>query len=55
MLSEDDKRRTWLLWHYNHISDDILPALRKAGVSEAQIAQMLVENPRAIFEASTAR
>jgi phosphotriesterase-related protein len=55
MLSEDHKRRTWLLWHYNHISDDILPALRKAGVSEAQIAQMLVENPRAIFEASTAR
>jgi phosphotriesterase-related protein len=26
MLSEDDKRRTWLLWHYNHISDDILPS-----------------------------
>src|SRR4029453_12314497 len=34
MLSEDAKRRTRPLWHYNHISDDILPALRKAGVSE---------------------
>ncbi|MBI1959817.1 MAG: hypothetical protein HYS36_11415, partial [Candidatus Rokubacteria bacterium] len=33
-------------------SDDILPALRKAGVSEDQIEQMLVRNPRAIFEAS---
>jgi phosphotriesterase-related protein len=55
MLSEDDKRRTRPLWHYNHISDDILPALRKAGVSEAQIQQMLVENPRAIFEATGAR
>jgi phosphotriesterase-related protein len=51
MVSEDDKRRTRPLWHYNHIPDDILPALRKAGVSEDQIEQMLVENPRAIFEA----
>jgi phosphotriesterase-related protein len=51
MLSEDAKRRTRPLWHYNHISDDILPALRKAGVSEDQIEQMLVRNPRAIFEA----
>ncbi len=51
MVSEDDKRRTRPLWHYNHISDDILPALRKAGVKEDQIEQMLVENPGAIFEA----
>jgi phosphotriesterase-related protein len=51
MLSEDDKRRTRPLWHYNHISDDILPTLRKAGVTEDQIEQMLVRNPRAIFEA----
>jgi phosphotriesterase-related protein len=51
MLSEENKRRTRPQWHYNHISDDILPALRKAGVSEEQIDQMLVRNPRAIFEA----
>jgi phosphotriesterase-related protein len=51
MLTEDDKKKTRPLWHYTHISDDILPALRKAGVSEAQIDQMLVANPRAIFEA----
>jgi phosphotriesterase-related protein len=51
MLSEDDKQRTRPLWHYNHIPDDILPALRKAGVSEDRIDQMLVRNPRAIFEA----
>jgi phosphotriesterase-related protein len=51
MLSEDAKRRTRPLWHYTHISDDILPALRKAGVTDDQIEQMLVENPRAIFEA----
>src|SRR5206468_1003334 len=46
MLSEDDKRRTRPLWHYNHIPDDILPALRKAGVTADQIEQMLVRNPR---------
>jgi phosphotriesterase-related protein len=50
MLSEDDKRRTRPLWHYNHIPDDILPALRKAGVTEEQLEQMLVRNPRVIFE-----
>jgi phosphotriesterase-related protein len=51
MLSEESKRRTRPQWHYNHISDDILPALRQAGVSEEQIDQMLVRNPRAIFQA----
>jgi phosphotriesterase-related protein len=50
MLSEEAKRRTRPHWHYNHIPDDILPALRKAGVKEDQIEQMLVGNPRAIFE-----
>ena len=37
-------------WHFTHISDDVLPALRARGVNEAQIEQMLVENPRRIFE-----
>ena len=55
MLSEDAKRRTRPQWNYNHISDDILPALRKAGVKEDQIDQMLVRNPRAIFEATPRR
>jgi phosphotriesterase-related protein len=50
MLSEDAKRRTRPRWNYNHIPDDILPALRKAGVSDDQLDQMLVRNPRAIFE-----
>ncbi len=51
MLSEEAKKRTRPHWHYTHISDDILPALRKAGVTDDQIDQMLVRNPRAIFEA----
>jgi phosphotriesterase-related protein len=52
MVTEDEKRRTRPLWHYNHISDDILPALRRAGVKEDQIEQMLVRNPQSIFAAS---
>jgi predicted metal-dependent phosphotriesterase family hydrolase len=38
-------------WPPTVASDDILPALRKAGVTDDQIDQMLVRNPRAIFEA----
>ena len=37
-----------------YISDDILPALRKAGVTDDQLDRMLVRNPRAIFEAREA-
>jgi phosphotriesterase-related protein len=51
MQSEEDKHRTRPHWHCNHISDDILPALRAAGVQEEHIEPMLVHNPRAIFEA----
>ena len=50
MLSEEAKKRIRPHWHYNHISDDILPALRAAGVKDDQLEQMLVHNPRAIFE-----
>jgi phosphotriesterase-related protein len=37
-------------WHFNHIPDDILPALRERGVTEEQITTMTVDNPRRIFE-----
>jgi phosphotriesterase-related protein len=37
-------------WSHFHILDDVLPALRQAGVSEEQIRTMTVENPRRIFE-----
>jgi phosphotriesterase-related protein len=36
-------------WHFHHISDDVLPALREQGVSEKQIHTMMVENPRRYF------
>ncbi len=33
-------------WHYLHISEDVLPALREAGVSDADIDTMLVDAPQ---------
>ena len=36
-------------WHYEHISDDVLPALLAAGVTQAQIDTMMVENPVRYF------
>jgi phosphotriesterase-related protein len=37
-------------WNYLHISKDVLPMLRDEGVTDEQIHQMLVENPRRYFE-----
>jgi phosphotriesterase-related protein len=39
-------------WHYGHLFDDVLPALRERGVTEDQIETMLVANPRRYFSAS---
>jgi phosphotriesterase-related protein len=36
-------------WHYRHIHNDVLPALRQRGVTDEQITTMLVDNPRDIF------
>lgn len=37
-------------WHFNHISDEVIPALLSAGVTQEQIQTMTVDNPRRIFE-----
>lgn len=36
-------------WHFTHIHDDVLPALRERGVTDEQITTMLVDNPRTYF------
>jgi phosphotriesterase-related protein len=36
-------------WHHTHLHDEVLPALRAAGVTEAQLTTMLVDNPRRYF------
>jgi phosphotriesterase-related protein len=37
-------------WNFRHVPCDVVPALRKNGVSEEQIRAMTVDNPRRIFE-----
>jgi phosphotriesterase-related protein len=37
-------------WHFNHIPDNVIPALLQAGVSDDQIKTMTIDNPRRIFE-----
>jgi phosphotriesterase-related protein len=40
-------------WHYLHIHNDVIPALRQRGVTDEQIDTMLIGNPRRIFEAAS--
>jgi phosphotriesterase-related protein len=37
-------------WNYLHIHNDVIPALKKSGVTDQQLHTMLVDNPRKIFE-----
>ena len=37
-------------WHFLHIHNDVIPALKMQGVTHDQIETMLVHNPRKIFE-----
>lgn len=51
----DERRRlSYPDWNFTHLSDRVLPVLRKRGVSDVQMHQMLVDNPRRIFEAQGA-
>ena len=37
-------------WHYLHIHNDVIPALKQRGVTQEQLDTMLITNPRKIFE-----
>ena len=50
-----DYHRAMPQHHYLHIHDDVIPALREAGVSEAELDMMFVANPRAHFEGPAER
>jgi phosphotriesterase-related protein len=39
-------------WRFGHISEDVVPALLAAGVTQTQIDTMLIDTPRAIFAAT---
>jgi phosphotriesterase-related protein len=36
-------------WHYLHIHNDVIPALKDRGVTDEQLTTMLVDNPRTIL------
>ncbi|TLS36909.1 phosphotriesterase family protein [Pseudalkalibacillus caeni] len=36
-------------WHPGHLFENILPKLKQAGVTDAEITQMMEENPRKLF------
>ncbi|MBV8462073.1 MAG: phosphotriesterase [Acidimicrobiales bacterium] len=40
----------WKDWRWTHIPDDVLPAMRDAGISDEDVRTMMVENPRRILE-----
>jgi phosphotriesterase-related protein len=41
-------------WHYLHIHNDVIPALKDRAVTDEQLTAMLVDNPRKIFESQGA-
>jgi phosphotriesterase-related protein len=50
-LPEDMVSAVMPNWHYLHIHNDVIPALKERGVTDEQLTTMLVDNPRRIFEA----
>ena len=49
-LPERDLPAVLPRWHFLHIHNDVIPALKQQGVTDQQIETMLVHNPRRIFE-----
>lgn len=39
-------------WHYTHLHDHVLPALLQAGVTQAHLDTVLVDNPRRYFSSA---
>ena len=48
-MPRETRRETMPNWHYLHIVNDVLPALRARGVTEGQVEAMLTGNPRRFF------
>ena len=40
----------WKDWRWTHIPQDVLPEMRRAGISEEDITTMMVDNPRRILQ-----
>jgi phosphotriesterase-related protein len=46
----DDAYERMPRWHYLHITKDVIPAFQDRGVTSDQIDQMLIRNPKKIFD-----
>ena len=46
----EHKRQAAPRWHFRHISEEVVPALLEAGLSDADVDTILVANPRRYFE-----
>ncbi len=53
--SVEDYHRAMPKHNYLHIHNDVLPALLEAGVSQADIDAMFIDNPRRYFESAARR
>jgi phosphotriesterase-related protein len=42
-------------YHYQHICNDVVPAMLEAGIGQGQIDRMFIDNPRRHFEAAANR
>ncbi len=40
----------WKDWRWTHIPEDVLPEMRRVGISDEDISTMMVTNPRRILE-----
>ena len=49
-FSEEARAAVLPKWTYLHVIDDVVPALRERSVTDAQVQQLLVDNPRRFFE-----
>lgn len=54
MLSDGLAEERMPQWNFTHIAKTVIPMLKERGVSDADIHQMTVQNPRDIFEKNAA-
>ncbi|HEV3366568.1 MAG TPA: hypothetical protein VG054_03835, partial [Acidimicrobiales bacterium] len=40
----------WKDWRWTHIPQDVLPEMRRSGISDEDISTMMIDNPRRILE-----
>lgn len=45
----EERKKLWANWSFTNIFRNIIPALKKAGITDKQISTMMVENPKRLF------